>query len=56
MKRLLKAACAVAALAVAQPASADTVCEWIDFAQRLAAAGSGAADSALTPPPRNPEL
>ena len=57
MKRLLKAACAVAALAAAQPASADTVCEWIDFAQRLASAGSAAsADAALTPAPRNPEL
>ena len=56
MKRFLEAACAIAALAVAQPASADTICEWIDFAQRLAAAGPGAADSALTPAPRNPEL
>ena len=58
MKRLLEAACAVAALAAAQPASADTVCEWIDFAQRIATAGSGAGApaSALTPAPSNPEL
>ncbi|MFN3726066.1 MAG: vanadium-dependent haloperoxidase [Allosphingosinicella sp.] len=58
MKRLLKAACAVAALAAAQPAFADTVCEWIDFAQRLATASPAAAGSgsALTPVPSNPEL
>src|SRR5687767_6662933 len=57
MKRLLKAACAAAALAAAQPASADTVCEWIDFAQRVATATSGAAaGGATTPAPTNPEL
>lgn len=58
MKRLMKAACAFAAIAAAQPASADTVCEWIDFAQRLAGDGSaaGGAGSSLTPAPRDPEL
>lgn len=57
MKRFLKVACAVVALAAAQPASADTICEWIDFAQRIAAAGSGVTPmSAVTPAPGNPEL
>jgi hypothetical protein len=50
---------AVAALAIfgASPAAADTVCEWIDFSQRLAAGSAPAGGgSAVTPPPGNPEL
>jgi hypothetical protein len=50
---------AVAALSMlgASPAAADTVCEWIDFSQRLAAAaGPAGAGSAVTPPPANAEL
>jgi hypothetical protein len=50
---------AVAALSVvwSSPAMADTVCEWMDFATRIAAAGGGAPPAtAVTAAPRNPEL
>jgi hypothetical protein len=59
MRNWWKSACAAAALtaAAAQPASADTVCEWVDFAQRVAAAAAGGGGGgATTPPPRDPEL
>jgi hypothetical protein len=59
MRGKLLAAAAAIGLVAAQPAAADTVCEWVDFAGRLAAGGAGAAGaagSALTPAPPNPEL
>ncbi len=42
MRASYLAAAATAALALAQPASADTVCEWMDLANRLGAAAQAA--------------
>jgi len=39
---------AVAAIAAGSPASADTVCEWIDYAQIVSNAGAPAADAPRT--------
>ena len=57
MRAKLLGAVAALSIAWASPAAADTVCEWMDFANRIAAAGGGAAPaSAVTAAPRNPEL
>lgn len=57
MKRFMAAVLAATALGTATPASADTVCEWVEFAQRIAAAGAGGGGGgATTPAPRDPEL
>ena len=52
MHKALIAAASLAAVSIAQPASADAVCEWMDFSSRIATA-------AATPAPggeRSPEL
>lgn len=56
MRRTLLAAAAALSFAGATPAAADTVCEWMDFAARIAAGGGAAPASAVTAAPRNPEL
>ena len=50
MKIMFKGAAAAAALAFAPPASADTVCEWMDFAARIALT-----TQAPGAPPRTPD-
>ena len=42
MRACYRGVAAGAALLAAQPASADTVCEWMDLAGRLGAAAQGA--------------
>lgn len=49
MRSYPMAAAAACALLLAQPASADTVCEWMDLANRLGAAAQAA------PTPQLPE-
>ena len=56
MRAKLLAAVAALSFAWATPASADTICEWVDFAQRVAAASGAPPATAVTSAPRNPEL
>jgi hypothetical protein len=48
MKAFTRLAGAAAALAIAAPADADTICEWMDFAQTV--------QTAATPPPNTPRV